>query len=169
MFCDEFTSQIICCMTDRPSGITLILRHTNTPIFARASSLSFPSLSLFADDVSFRSCFVPFSGWLVVNLLYFLLLLDCVVSLNVLCVTCVDPALMRKSPSADSNVGKPGRLTVYSLSALTRPAVVCTSKTHLSHCLLVLCYKWCSFSPGTPECYCQNCTAWGQRTVIWQI
>lgn len=144
-------SQIISCMTNRPSGITLILRHTNTPIFGRASSLSFPSLSLslFPDDVSFRSCFVPFSGWLAVNLLYFLLLLDCVVSLNVLCVTCVDPALMRKSPSADSNVGKPGRLTVYSLSALTRPAVVCTSKTHISHCLLVLSCKWCSFSPGT--------------------
>lgn len=55
-------------------------------------------------------------GWLVVDLLFLSLLssllLDCVVLLNVLCVMCIDPALMRKSPSADSNIGKSGMLTV---------------------------------------------------------
>lgn len=52
------------------------------------------------------------------------------VSLNVSCVICIDPSLMRKSPSADSNVGKPGRLTVKSVC--TNQAWCCVYKKHIS-------------------------------------
>lgn len=70
--------------------------------------------------------------------------LDCVVLLNLLCVICVDPALMRKSTSVDSSVGKPGRLTVC-----TNQAWCHVNKNHVSHCLLVkLCCIQCRFSAG---------------------
>lgn len=67
---------------------------------------------LFPEYASSKSSLLPFSDWLRSPLPppFCPFLLDCVLLLNVLCVLCIDPALMRKSPSTDSNVGKSGRL-----------------------------------------------------------
>lgn len=78
-------------------------------------------LFLFPDDapsnfLSLTSCFLLSSP-----------LLARVVLFIVLCVVCIDPAMMRKSPSVDSSVGKSGRLTVKSVCTNWAWCCVCKS------------------------------------------
>lgn len=78
---------------------------------------------------------------------------------------CVDPALMRKSTSADSNVGKSGRLDC--VVCLHSPALLsCQQEAHFSHRPPVSCRTQCSVSPVS-ELVRLYRTAWGQCTESW--
>lgn len=107
--------------------------------------------------------------WLVANLLLpplSPLLPDFVVFVKLCCASlCVDPALMRKSTSADSNVGKSGRLDC--VVCLHSPALLsCQQEAHFSHCPSVLRRTQFSVSPVSELVHLYR-TAWGQRTESW--